>query len=156
MKNLKYLILTLAIFLTDMYFKNRIEKWADVSGNELKSGRFITLSKHHNCGLPMNIAASHQGKVAFVSLVITAVMELSYFYTLIKKDKPLLKTGLSLQMGGAYSNTYDRLMRKYVVDYFSFNVPGKLGKIVFNIGDMAIFGGSFLTVLSAALEKDKK
>ena len=32
------------------------------------------------------------------------------------RGKKLLKAGLSLLLGGAFSNTYDRVMREYVVD----------------------------------------
>ncbi|MCL2052593.1 MAG: signal peptidase II [Lachnospiraceae bacterium] len=148
MKNLKYLILTLTIFLTDIHFKNLAEK--TLAKHEKKpAGKFITLSKHHNRGLPMNIAENHQEKIAFASFIATGILELFYYYVLIKKDKPLLKTGLSLMLGGAYSNTFDRLTRKYVVDYFSFNYPEKLRKIVFNIGDIAIFFGTFLAIINA-------
>ena len=50
-------------------------------------------------------------------------------------------------LGGAYSNTYDRLVRKYVVDYVSFRVPGRLKKVIFNIGDFCIMIGALLCVL---------
>ena len=51
----------------------------------------------------------------------------------------MLKTGLSLILGGAYSNTYDRLFRKYVVDYVSFEVRNpRLRNIVFNLSDFEL------------------
>ncbi len=57
----------------------------------------------------------------------------------------LIKLGLSFVVGGAFSNVYDRLVRRYVVDYFSFNVKWeRLRRIVFNISDLFIFLGSFL------------
>ena len=60
----------------------------------------------------------------------------------------MMKTGLALLLGGALSNTYDRLKRKYVVDYFSFGVKWKrLRNIVFNISDFCILAGTLLTVL---------
>ena len=37
--------------------------------------------------------------------------------TLGQKGKAALKLGLAFLLGGAFSNTYDRLKRKYVVDY---------------------------------------
>ncbi|HJA92944.1 MAG TPA: signal peptidase II, partial [Candidatus Eisenbergiella merdipullorum] len=56
-----------------------------------------------------------------------------------------LKTGLSLLLGGAWSNTYDRLKRKYVVDYFSLNVKWKpLRQIIFNISDFCILIGALI------------
>ena len=48
---------------------------------------------------------------------------------------------------GALSNLFDRVKRGYVVDYFSFQL-GWLKKVVFNIGDICIFLGTFLLAVS--------
>ncbi len=48
---------------------------------------------------------------------------------------------------GALSNLFDRVKRGYVVDYFSFQF-GWLKKVVFNIGDLCIFLGTFLLAVS--------
>lgn len=152
MKKIKYVLIALAVFVIDMCFKNRIEKRADLQGNNVDAGRFIILRRHHNRGLPFNLAEGHQQKIAAASLIAAMIMEIYFYYALFKADSALLKTGLSLQLGGSYSNTYDRLKRKYVVDYFSFNIP-KLKNIVFNLGDIAIFAGSFLVIINAFRKK---
>ena len=60
----------------------------------------------------------------------------------------MLKFGLSLLLGGAFSNTYDRLRRGYVVDYFRLNVPAKrIWNLIFNISDFCIVIGAVLVVL---------
>ena len=62
----------------------------------------------------------------------------------------MLKAGLSLLVGGAFSNTYDRLKRKYVVDYISFGVKWKgLRKVVFNVSDFCIIIGALLAAFGA-------
>ena len=62
----------------------------------------------------------------------------------------MLRVGLSLLLGGAFSNTYDRLKRKYVVDYVSFGVKWKkLRQVVFNISDFCIITGALLAILGA-------
>jgi signal peptidase II len=158
MKNTPYITTATAIFLTDMYLKYRTEKWDGIShddGQKRQAGRFFIRKKVHNRGLPMSIASEHQGKVAMVSLLATIVLTGIYILTLKKSDEPLHKLGLSLQIGGAYSNTCDRLYRKYVVDFFSFNVPGRLGSIVFNIADIAIILGSILTLISTFFRSHK-
>ena len=53
-----------------------------------------------------------------------------------------IKTGWAFVMGGALSNTLDRVLRKYVVDY----IPH--GKYVYNLGDISIYSGLVTTVLS--------
>ena len=59
--------------------------------------------------------------------------------------------GLSVLLGGSFSNTYDRLKRKYVVDYFSFNVKCcGIRRIVFNISDFCIMIGAAMAVLGTS------
>ena len=66
------------------------------------------------------------------------------------KGSKTLKAGLALLLGGAYSNTYDRLVRKYVVDYVSFPVKNeKIRNVVFNISDFCIMIGALLMVLGS-------
>ena len=60
----------------------------------------------------------------------------------------LLRLGLALLLGGAFSNTYDRLRRGYVVDYVSFPVKWQaFRKIVFNCSDFCIIIGALLSAL---------
>ena len=85
--------------------------------------------------------------VAAVSFLLTAVIFVFFVLTLGQKGNGLLKAGLSLLLGGAFSNTYDRLRRKYVVDYFSFGVKWqRLRCVVFNLSDFCIMIGAVLYV----------
>ncbi len=73
-----------------------------------------------------------------------------FVVSLTKAGSSTLKWGLTMLLGGAYSNTYDRLRRKYVVDYVSFQVPvKKLRQVVFNIGDFCIMAGAALVVIAS-------
>ena len=60
-----------------------------------------------------------------------------------QKGKTVQKFGIAVILGGAVSNLYDRMVRHYVVDYFSIQWK-KLKKVVFNLGDIFIFAGSAL------------
>lgn len=62
------------------------------------------------------------------------------------EGKTVTKLGLALVIGGSLSNLYDRFVRRYVVDYFSFQF-GVLKKVVFNLGDLFVFFGSGLLLL---------
>ncbi|MCL2253848.1 MAG: signal peptidase II [Lachnospiraceae bacterium] len=155
MKNIKYILLAAVTFMIDMGIKNHVEKWVCLDEPEKREGKFIIGGKHHNRGLSFNIADAHQAKIAKLSLFTGALLTIQYIYVLIKENNPLMKTGLSLQIGGAYSNTYDRVKRKYVVDYFSFNVKGKLGKMVFNLGDIALLKGTVLVLVSSLIKSKK-
>ena len=89
-----------------------------------------------------------QKLLLLISCILTICIGILFLLTLFQKGNRLLKLGLSLLLGGAFSNTYDRLKRKYVVDYFSFNTPFKsLNRIVFNVSDFCILIGSLLSVV---------
>ena len=91
--------------------------------------------------------------VAALSLVLTAVVLIGFLASLGQRGNGVLRTGLALLLGGAFSNTYDRLRRKYVVDYLSFGVKWQgLRRVVFNLADFGIILGALLAVLGTGGE----
>ena len=113
----------------------------------------IIIRKFHNKGAMLNLGASRQQTMAVLSVIFTVFMTGVDVGTLGTRGRHMLKTGLSLILGGAYSNTYDRLFRKYVVDYVSFEVRNpRLRNIVFNLSDFGIMIGSCLLVISQMRE----
>lgn len=150
-----FVTLVLIIFFGDLYIKNRVEKYIPVKGSgknerELLGGRLL-LRRHHNRGMVLNAGEKRQPVVAAVSVVLTVVLTVVFFISLGRRGSNLLRTGLSLLLGGAFSNTYDRLKRKYVVDYISFGIKWKkLRNIVFNLSDFCIIIGALLTALGLA------
>ena len=107
------------------------------------------LTKHHNRGFCGNLFDKHTEVVKGVSICLCIICFLTYIFTLGKKGKKLLRVGLATLLGGAYSNTYDRMIRGYVVDYVGFNVPNeKFGNLVFNISDFAIIIGAMICAIS--------
>lgn len=144
----------LGIFFGDMAIKNRVEKYIPVSGErrerEICGGRLL-LRRHHNRGAMLNFGEGKRPLIAAVSLTLTLILTAVFAVSLGRHGNRLLRAGLSLLLGGSFSNTYDRLKRKYVVDYFSFNVKRKaLRRIVFNLSDFCIVIGALLTALGAA------
>ena len=86
--------------------------------------------------------------VAVVSLAFTLILTVVFIVSLGHRGNNLLRLGLALLLGGAFSNTYDRLRRGYVVDYVSFPVKWQaFRKIVFNCSDFCIIIGALLSAL---------
>lgn len=146
---MKYSAVIFTILGFDQGVKNYIEKNIDEGGVREKPGRFLIIKKHHNKGAFLNFGQQKRRIVAALSVLMTIVLTMIFILTLGNAGKGTLKWGLTLLLGGAYSNTYDRLFRKYVVDYVSFNVPFGLRRVIFNIGDFCIMAGS-LFVLAAS------
>lgn len=142
-----YLLIPAAIFGTDMYIKQKIEKEGrEGEAKEILDGKLL-LRKAHNKGAMLNFMDDHPDMVAGFSLGLALCVALGFFYSLGQKGKGMLKLSLAFVTGGALCNVYDRLVRKYVVDYLSLNVRWqKLRQVVFNISDIFIFLGSILFI----------
>ena len=148
-----YIALIVLIFAGDLFIKNRVEKYIAIGRGEkekrIANGKLI-LRKHHNQGMMLNMGEKKRPVVAAVSLALTIALTLVFLLSLGHRGNRLLRLGLALLLGGSFSNTYDRLRRKYVVDYLSFPVKWKWFRdIVFNISDFCIIIGALLAALGA-------
>lgn len=145
---MQYLAVILGIFGLESLVKNHIEKTRTEQSCDEALGGTLLIRKHHNRGAFLNAGENKRGLVAVISVLLTLAVTVWFVLTLGHGGRGLLKWGLTLLLGGAYSNTYDRMRRKYVVDYVSFNVPIQaLRNVVFNIGDFCIMIGAMLSVI---------
>lgn len=145
-----YIGILTVIFISDCLIKRHMEQTLTDGEEKKRLNGFIRLRKHHNKGAFLNVGEKRQPIVARLSVLLTAALTAVFLLSLGTQGKRLLKTGLSLLLGGAFCNTYDRLKRKYVVDYLSFGVKWKrLSNIVFNLSDFGIIIGALIAALSA-------
>lgn len=140
--------------MLELFVKNQVEKKGKIGVTKELFGGKILIRKHHNQGIVLNKGQKRQRCVAMVSFLLT--MSLSVFALFLgDKGNALMKTGLSLMLGGAFNNTYDRLFRKYVVDYLSFGVKSeRFRRIIFNLSDFCIIIGAILLVVGGAGNED--
>ena len=146
-----FIILAALIFVLEWKIKNYIDSVYDSSKQEFILKNKIRLRKYHNHGAFLNIMETRKKFLHIISVMFTIIIFIILLFTLFHKGNRILKLGLSLLLGGAFSNTYDRLSRNYVVDYFSFCSPfPRLNQIVFNISDFCIIIGTLLVVLKTS------
>ncbi len=144
-----YILIAASIFFGDLRIKNYVERNFPEEGEQFRLKGFLRLRRHYNRGAFLNMGQKRQQAVAALSVGLTVLVTLLFVLTLGTKGNKALKTGLAMLLGGAFSNTYDRLKRKYVVDYFSFGVRWKwLSRIIFNISDLGIMAGAMTAALS--------
>ena len=137
-----------AIFLGDLWIKNHIEKTIVNFREEKKLGKFLLIRKHHNKGMVLNFGEKKRPIVATLSAVLVLLVLVIFILSFGRYGNNLLRVGLAMLLGGGFSNTYDRLKRKYVVDYVSFDVKWKrLRKVIFNCSDFCIMIGALLIAL---------
>lgn len=119
MRTAEALSLSVAIALTDCIIKARIKK------------PLIT----KNRGFARNRLDDHPQIVAAVSALLTAAV--------LKETVSGKKNtfGYALILGGALSNTYERIFKGYVTDYI------RIGNMVYNVSDFSIFAGTLAVIL---------
>lgn len=145
-----YVVIIFVIFVGELYIKNKVEasETLDEKGKRVAGG--VILRKYHNEGAFLDFGEKKRFIVMLVSLGITIFLTILFVCSFTARGSVLLKTGYALLLGGAFSNTYDRMRRKYVVDYVSFGVRHpKLKAIVFNISDFCIMIGAACMVLAS-------
>ncbi len=143
-----FAILAAGIFLLDLLIKNYIETHLEVGQEKSVCRRKLLIRRYHNRGAFLDAGEKRQKAVALLSLLLTLFMTVVFLSTFSFRGNSTLRAGLALLLGGAYSNTYDRLTRNYVVDYVSFPVKNKrVRRVVFNISDFCIMIGALLMVL---------
>ena len=108
----------------------------------------VHIMTYHNYGAFLNSGEKNPFLVKLVSVILTLAMTALFVLTFTKYGSAQLRTGLAFLLGGAYSNTYDRVKKGFVTDYLYFpGLPGKLKNIVFNISDFCIMVGCGLILI---------
>ena len=149
--NYKFAGIAAASFLIDEGMKNCVEEY-DVldTPKEILDGKAV-LQRYHNKGAFLNFGEQKRKLVTLLSVLLTVAVLVVFVLTLGMRGKKLLNAGLSLLLGGAFSNTYDRVMREYVVDYVSLKTGiAAIDRVVFNLADLCILIGTMAVVLGTS------
>lgn len=138
-----FLILAVAIFISDYFIKDYIEKNKKLQDEETILNGKIIITKYHNKGAILNFLENKKEAVVSISGILFGMILMFFVILLPQRRKEVLKFAMACILGGAASNLNDRVKRGYVVDYFSFSF---LKKVIFNISDLFIFLGCFLVL----------
>ncbi|MBQ8038543.1 MAG: signal peptidase II [Lachnospiraceae bacterium] len=108
----------------------------------------VHIMTYHNYGAFLNSGDRKPILVKWISILLTLLMTALFILSFTKYGNKELRTGLAFLLGGAYSNTYDRIKKGFVTDYLNFpKLPGKIRNIVFNISDFCILIGCGLILI---------
>lgn len=150
-----FIVIAMGLFLVDTAVKFVAEKnLKEHIRIPIFEGKLF-LTKHHNEGAFLSFGEKRAQMVKLCSVLLTGFCVLIFVFTLGRHGRWLLKAGLTGLLGGAFSNTCDRLTRGFVVDYFGFNVENeRFRNIIFNLSDFFILIGAMLSVLSIPAKKN--
>lgn len=142
---MQFFLITAWFALLDNWIKEKREQNRDKK--EYLNGA-VRITTYHNYGAFLNSGDKKPFLVKLVSILLSLGLTVLFLLSFTQYGKKELQLGLAFLLGGAYSNTYDRLKRGYVVDYLSFpRLPGKLKTVVYNISDFCILLGACLIII---------
>lgn len=143
------ILIIIGISFFDLRLKKQAEKKIK-RGEEIPVCRGKILLRHaHNEGMAFNLGEQNPKAVKWLSLILTCMVGVYTLCLFGKSKNGLEKISLSFLIAGAISNVYDRIKRKYVVDYIGFQTKWKkFTDITFNVGDFSIFAGAIGFIIS--------
>ncbi|MFL2980293.1 MAG: signal peptidase II [Methylophilaceae bacterium] len=149
---LKYFLISGFIFLLDQFSKALIMKNVpDTSFILINS--FFKLVNFKNEGAAFSILSNAGGwQRYFLSLVALIASVIIIFLIKKHKEEFLTALGLSLILGGALGNLYDRVFLGYVIDFLYFHIHDYYWP-AFNFADTAICFGAGILIYTQFVKK---
>jgi signal peptidase II len=155
MRKYHFLIAALVVLL------DRGTKWLVASRISLNDSivvlpGFFRLTHVQNTGAAFGLFADSASEWKVSILVVFSLLALVVVSALLWKNSHSMTTtgvGLSLILGGALGNLWDRLISGHVVDFFDFYV-GSYHWPAFNVADSAIVIGALLLVSEILFAKN--
>lgn len=149
--------ITAILAFLDLIVKAGVENGMDQGEERTALGGRLIFRKVYNKGFCLNLLEKKEKIVRWVSTVVTVFFTIWYLAVLMRRKRHMQKAGLSLVTAGAWSNTFDRLVRGYVIDYLGIQTKNeKTTGITFNLGDVYIGAGSVLLILWTLFHPGKK
>ncbi len=148
--------LALAVFLADLLTKELIV--ANLSyGQFIPVTSFFNLCHVRNTGAAFSFLSDAGGwqSTFFIALALLLSAALLFWLWRERHGSTLLLLSLSLVLGGALGNCFDRLFRGSVVDFLDFYL-GPYHWPAFNVADIAICVGVALLIISEFCPKKEK
>ena len=146
---LKWLGLSSIVVILDLLTKH----WVQVNiayGQHVPVTSFFDLVLFHNEGAAFSFLAGAGGWQRLLFSVIAMVASAVIVYLLHKHpERKLFALGLSLVLGGALGNLYDRVTLGYVVDFIFLHYQHEFYWPAFNVADSAISGGVVLLLIDS-------
>jgi len=146
------LILALLVLVLDFATKRWVESEL-VYGHQILLTSFFNLVLAYNEGAAFGFLSNESGwQRWFFSGIATCASVLIIYLLRKHTSEKLFCVALSLILGGALGNLWDRITLSYVVDFLDFHYSGYHWP-AFNIADSAIFIGALLLIFETFRHK---
>ncbi len=150
-----HFLIALLVVLLDRFSKLAIERNLSLHDSISLIPGFFRLTHIENRGAAFGLFADSPSEWKIAGLVLFSLVALVIVATLLWKNSHSMTTtgvGLSLILGGAIGNLWDRLVSGHVVDFLLFYI-GQYQWPAFNVADSAIVIGAGLLVFEILFTK---
>ena len=156
MLKFKYLVFIISLFFIDFFSKSYILKNLSLL-DSMKVFPGLNFTLVFNQGIAYGIGWQNSIIFSWLLLIFTAlvIIWLITWLVLNIEHSKLLDLGLSLVIGGALGNFYDRAFYGYVIDFLDFYINNQHWYI-FNLADVFISIGGTLVVSFYLFYAEKK
>jgi len=151
---LKYFLLSSLVFLSDQFTKIQIIK--HITGEYfIRINSYFYLVHFKNQGAAFSFLSDAGGWQRYFLSIVAAIASVFIIF-MIKKHKKdtYMALGLSLILGGAFGNLYDRISLGHVTDFLYFHFNDYYWP-AFNIADTAITVGAAIIIYDSIFKKNK-
>jgi signal peptidase II len=145
-RQLRWLWITVLVLLLDFVSKDLANHY--LKSLTVKIFPFFNLTLVHNAGAAFGFLADASGWQTEVFVFIAAGISLFIliWLMLMQPNNRLMSIALTLILGGALGNLYDRIVAGEVTDFIDLHYQ-ELHWPVFNIADSAVSVGVFLLII---------
>ena len=148
------LILALVVLVLDLATKHWVESEL-VYGQQILLTSFFNLVLTYNAGAAFSFLSNESGwQRWFFSGIATCASVLIIYLLRKHTSEKLFCVALSLILGGALGNLWDRITLGCVVDFLDFHYSGYHWP-AFNVADSSIFVGALLLIFESFRHKAK-
>jgi signal peptidase II len=147
------LTLALIVLVLDLASKHWVESIL-LHGQQIPLTDFFNLVLTYNAGAAFSFLSDASGWQRWFFSGIAAAASILIVYLLRKHAaEKLFCLALSLVLGGALGNLWDRITLGHVVDFLDFHVGGYHWP-AFNVADSAIFLGAMFLIVESFRHKE--
>jgi len=147
------LTLALIVLVLDLVSKHWVESIL-LHGQQIPLTDFFNLVLTYNAGAAFSFLSDASGWQRWFFSGIAAAASILIVYLLRKHAaEKLFCLALSLVLGGALGNLWDRVTLGHVVDFLDFHVGGYHWP-AFNVADSAIFLGAMFLIVESFRHKE--
>ncbi len=114
-------------------------------GNDLLNSKFLNIRLIWNEGIAFGLFSFDKDFFYNILTFFIGIVIIVIFF-MIKKNEGIKKYSLSMILGGAIGNFYDRIFFKAVPDFIDFHI-GNFHWFIFNVSDIFITLGVILMIV---------